>query len=101
MSFSGLKTAVVNIAHNAEQKGEEIDKASLAASFAAAVSVGARDFVAIAVCGGKEGEDPDPACTPCGVCRQVMAEFCKPDFEVILNGRTLTLAELLPHSFGM
>ena len=38
MSFSGLKTAVVNIVHNAEQKGEEIDRASLAASFAAAVS---------------------------------------------------------------
>ena len=38
MSFSGLKTAVVNIVHNAEQKGEDLDKASLAASFAAAVS---------------------------------------------------------------
>lgn len=38
MSFSGLKTAVVNIAHNAQQKGEKLDKASLAASFAAAVS---------------------------------------------------------------
>jgi len=38
MSFSGLKTAVVNIAHNAEQKGEKLDKASLAASFASAVS---------------------------------------------------------------
>ena len=38
MSFSGLKTAVVNIAHNAEQKGEEIDRASLAASLSAAVS---------------------------------------------------------------
>ena len=38
MSFSGLKTAVVNIAHNAEQKGETLDKASLAASFTAAVS---------------------------------------------------------------
>ncbi|MBO4831588.1 MAG: tRNA (adenosine(37)-N6)-threonylcarbamoyltransferase complex transferase subunit TsaD [Oscillospiraceae bacterium] len=38
MSFSGLKTAVVNIVHNAEQKGEELDRASLAASFAAAVS---------------------------------------------------------------
>ena len=38
MSFSGLKTAVVNIVHNAEQKGERLDKASLAASFAAAVS---------------------------------------------------------------
>ncbi len=38
MSFSGLKTAVVNIVHNASQKGEEIDRAGLAASFAAAVS---------------------------------------------------------------
>ncbi|MDR3210056.1 MAG: tRNA (adenosine(37)-N6)-threonylcarbamoyltransferase complex transferase subunit TsaD [Oscillospiraceae bacterium] len=38
MSFSGLKTAVVNIVHNAEQKGETLDRASLAASFAAAVS---------------------------------------------------------------
>ncbi len=37
-SFSGLKTAVINIAHNASQKGEELDKASLAASFSAAVS---------------------------------------------------------------
>lgn len=38
MSFSGLKTAVVNIVHNAEQKGISLDKASLAASFASAVS---------------------------------------------------------------
>ena len=38
MSFSGLKTAVVNMAHNASQKGEEFDKASLAASFTKAVS---------------------------------------------------------------
>jgi N6-L-threonylcarbamoyladenine synthase len=38
MSFSGLKTAVVNIVHNAEQKGDSLDKASLAASFAIAVS---------------------------------------------------------------
>lgn len=38
MSFSGLKTAVINLVHNAEQKGEEIDRASLAASFTRAVS---------------------------------------------------------------
>ena len=70
-------------------------------AFASAVSAGAREFVAIAVCGGKKGSDPDPACTPCGVCRQVMAEFCTPDFKVILNGRTLILTDLLPHSFEM
>ncbi len=38
MSFSGLKTAVVNLAHNAQQKGEELDRAALAADFTAAVS---------------------------------------------------------------
>lgn len=38
MSFSGLKTAVVNLVHNAEQKGEELDRPGLAASFAKAVS---------------------------------------------------------------
>ena len=38
MSFSGLKTAVINLVHNAEQKGEELDKPSLCASFARAVS---------------------------------------------------------------
>ena len=70
-------------------------------AFASAVSAGAREFVAIAVCGGKKGSPPDSACTPCGVCRQVMAEFCKPDFTVILNGKILTLADLLPHSFQM
>lgn len=38
MSFSGLKTAVINLVHNAQQKGEELDRASLAASFTKAVS---------------------------------------------------------------
>ncbi len=38
MSFSGLKTAVINLVHNCEQKGEELDRASLAASFTKAVS---------------------------------------------------------------
>ena len=38
MSFSGLKTAVINTVHNAEQKGEEVDRESLAASFSAAVA---------------------------------------------------------------
>ena len=38
MSFSGIKTAVVNLVHNSQQKGEEIDRASLAASFSASIS---------------------------------------------------------------
>lgn len=70
-------------------------------AFATAVSAGAREFLAIAVCGGKAGQEPDPDCTPCGVCRQMMKEFCDSDFEVILNQRVFTLKELLPHAFGL
>ncbi|MDD4839238.1 MAG: cytidine deaminase, partial [Clostridia bacterium] len=50
-------------------------------AFFKAVSEGEHDFVAIAVVGGnnKKGE----YCAPCGVCRQVMLEFCQPDFKVV------------------
>ncbi len=67
-----------------------------------AVSEGEREFAAIAVVGGA-GDTIDPACTPCGVCRQVLAEFCSADMPVILgtpdNLRVLTLGELLPFAF--
>jgi len=69
-----------------------------------AVSEGKREFTAIAVCGGKAG-NITAFCPPCGVCRQVLGEFCKADFTVYLAGpggayKTMTLAELLPFSFG-
>ena len=67
-----------------------------------AVSEGEREFAAIAVVGGS-GDDIDPACTPCGVCRQVLAEFCDPTMPVILGEpnslRVMTLEELLPFAF--
>lgn len=68
-----------------------------------AVSEGKREFTAIAVCGGKNGEITDYF-PPCGVCRQVMGEFCGEDFPVFLIGpegkyREKTLAQLLPESF--
>ncbi len=73
-------------------------------AFFKAVSEGERDFLAIAVAGGK-GEAPDEFCAPCGVCRQVMAEFCNADFRVILgNGERQsvhTLCDLLPLSFSL
>ena len=69
-------------------------------AFASAVSAGVRDFTAIAVRGGK-GEKPDACFPPCGVCRQVMAEFCAPDFEVILSKDEIkTLGELIPSAFS-
>ena len=67
-----------------------------------AVYDGHRDFVAIAVCGGKDGEIAG-AFPPCGVCRQVLREFCADDFRIYIVGKngykTGTLAELLPYSF--
>ena len=67
-----------------------------------AISEGMRAFTAIAVVGGS-GDTLDAACTPCGVCRQVLAEFCSPDMPIILGTpeemRILTLGELLPFAF--
>lgn len=69
-----------------------------------AVSEGEREFCAIAVAGGKNGEVTG-AFPPCGVCRQVLAEFCSPDFKVyILTGPEKAdeyeLRQLLPSGFG-
>lgn len=75
-------------------------------AFFKAVSEGRRDFAAIAVSGGKEGASPDPMVAPCGVCRQVMMEFCSPQtFEIVLGdafGKTVAykLADILPLGFG-
>ena len=71
-------------------------------AFFKAVSEG--DFEAIAIVGGKGGEPISELCAPCGVCRQVMAEFCERDFKIYLSKGdgvvvTKTLAELLPLSF--
>ena len=71
-------------------------------AFFKAVSEGEREFEMIAVCGGKNGviEGYFP---PCGVCRQVMREFCDISFPVILIGKdeykVKTVDELLPESF--
>ncbi len=70
-----------------------------------AVYDGKRDFTAIAVCGGKDGVITGKF-PPCGVCRQVMQEFCRDDFKILLvdaDGKydTMTLSQLLPASFSL
>lgn len=70
-----------------------------------AVSQGRRRFAAIAIAGGMEGKDPSEYAYPCGICRQVMQEFAKEDFRVIVarsvnDYREYRLEELLPHGFG-
>ena len=74
-------------------------------AFFKAISEGERDFEKIAIVGGKQGQFTD-YCPPCGVCRQVMNEFCDRDFTVILGKdgdeiRSFSLEELLPYSFGL
>lgn len=72
-------------------------------AFFKAVSEGVREFSAIAVVGGPEGGPLAERCAPCGVCRQVMLEFCGDDFEIILSGgkelEVHTLGELIPLGF--
>ena len=75
-------------------------------AFFKAVSEGERKFSAIAIAGGDEKAKKLPVCPPCGVCRQVMMEFCDPEtFQVILvqsetEYQVYTLKELLPLGFG-
>ena len=75
-----------------------------------AVSEGVKKFQAIAIAGGAENSDGKVViqdfCPPCGVCRQVLSEFCSKDFKIILvNGNSetkeFTLGELLPQSFSL
>ena len=72
-------------------------------AFFKAVSEGEKEFAAIAIVGGTKGEALQSLCYPCGVCRQVMAEFCHPDeFQVICaqspeNYMVHPLRELIPN----
>ena len=72
-------------------------------AFFTALMNGKREFVAIAIVGAKRGEELSAFCAPCGICRQVMGEFCKKDFEILLydgkNIKVFKLEELLPESF--
>ena len=70
-----------------------------------AVSEGKREFAAMAICGGKDGIIAG-LFPPCGVCRQVMGEFCAPDFPIYLAGpenrwEKRTLGELFPDAFAL
>ena len=111
--YSGYRVgAALLCADGAVYQGCNIENASYGATicaervaFAKAVSEGQREFTAIAICGGKNGEIADIT-PPCGICRQVMAEFCPPDFSVYLidktgNFHTYFLCQLLPEMFSL
>ena len=71
-------------------------------AFFKAISEGVKQFEALAIVGGKEGEAP-VFCAPCGVCRQVMTEFCEKDFKLVLgtpeNFDVYCLDKILPFAF--
>ena len=75
-------------------------------AFFKAVSEGEKNFAAIAIVGGKKGKPISDYCAPCGVCRQVMMEFCDPEtFRILLaknseEWKVYTLKELLPLGFS-
>ena len=88
---------------NVENAAFSVTNCAERTAFFKAVSEGERDFEALAIIGGREGETAD-FCAPCGVCRQVIAEFCQKDFKIILGNEeefeVYTLEQLLPYSFS-
>ena len=90
---------------NIENAGYTATNCAERTAFSKAVSEGVKEFQAICVVGGKEGVLTEYA-APCGVCRQVMMEFCNPEtFQIILavdkeHYDIYTLKELLPLGFG-
>ncbi|MCD7806164.1 MAG: cytidine deaminase [Lachnospiraceae bacterium] len=90
---------------NIENAGHTPASCAERTAFFKAVSEGVRDFVAIAVVAGPEGGELVWT-APCGVCRQVMMEFCDyEEFQIYLGTgasdcRCFRLRELLPHGFG-
>jgi cytidine deaminase len=111
--YSGYQVAAAVLTESgAVYTGVNVENASFPAGICAernaifhAVACGERKIIAIAVVGGLKGENRK-ICTPCGICRQVMREFCDPKEMRVLLARTpedykeMTLDELLPESFG-
>ena len=110
--YSGFRVAAALLCEDGNvYTGVNVENASYPAGNCAertavfkAVSEGQRRFLAIAVCGGKDGNVTD-YCTPCGICRQVMREFCGSGFRIYLSKGDGTyfeasLEEMLPFSFS-
>lgn len=109
--YSGIAVGAALLAASGKiYLGANIENASYSPTICAervaffkAVNAGEREFVAIAVVGAPANEEPSSTFPPCGVCRQVMSEFCGPDFVVVLGTRSdmriIPFSEILPHSF--
>ena len=98
------KTGKVYLGANIENASFSPTVCAERVAFFKAINEGERDFVAIAIAGGEVGKPAKPDFPPCGVCRQVMGEFCSPDFIVIWGNNekitVKTLGEILPFGFN-
>jgi cytidine deaminase len=109
--YSGISVgAALLTATGKVYRGANIENASYSPTICAervaffkAISEGECDFIAIAIAGGESGKPSKADFPPCGVCRQVMSEFCNGNFRVIWgNGEKITdksLSEMLPFGF--
>ncbi len=103
--YSGFRVGAALVGESGQvYLGVNIENASYPAgicaersAICAAITAGEQKFSAIAIVGGEDGEP----CYPCGICRQVLSEFCGPDFPVILSDGVYPLGGLLPHSFAL
>ena len=92
---------------NIENSGYSATNCAERTAIFKAVSEGETEFEKIAVVGGNATDKtPVDYCAPCGICRQVMREFCDSGFEIIIakteaDYKTATLADLLPMSFDI
>lgn len=111
--YSGFNVGAALLAKNGKvYTGCNIENASFTptncaerTAFFKAVSEGVKEFTAIAIVGGPKDSTELEYCSPCGVCRQVMSEFCDDSFVVICakstkEYRKYTLPEILPDRFG-
>ena len=112
--YSHFKVGAALLAKNGlVYKGCNVENSSYGATNCAertalfsAVAEGQKEFEAIAIVGGSENVEELDFCPPCGICRQVLREFCVPEkFEVIVaksvdEYKVFTLEQLLPESFG-
>lgn len=109
--YSGITVgAALLTADGKVYRGANIENASFTptvcaerVAFFKALTEGENEFVAIAIAGGEKDQPPKADFPPCGVCLQVMSEFCRKDFYVIWgNGEKITkktLGEILPDGF--
>ena len=110
--YSGFSVGAALLAENGEViTGCNVENASYPAGLCAervaifsAVAKGLTKYRAIAISGGMKGQAPADYCMPCGMCLQVMSEFCDPSFKVyIVKGREevlqYQLRDLLPETF--